>query len=179
MALAMRLATQGCVLGRHPLTVKSIYATSPWSRALFTSTSAAALKTQTAEDYWAKNKRLRRPVSPHLTIYKPQITSLLSLTHRGTGIALSGLLSGFAIGMLSLPGSYPFYLDLVQNMHLGGVIIFSAKFLLAFPFMFHLCNGVRHLVWDLGYGFTLRTLYQTGYFVIGLSVVLSGIVAAM
>lgn len=65
---------------------------------MFTSPSVAALKTQSAEDYWAKNKRLRRPVSPHLTIYKPQITSMLSITHRGTGLALSVLVSGLGIG---------------------------------------------------------------------------------
>lgn len=70
----------------------------PRTRALFTTPSTAALKAQTAEDFWAKNKRLRRPVSPHMTIYKPQITSLLSLSHRASGLFLSGVLSGFSIG---------------------------------------------------------------------------------
>lgn len=50
------------------------------------------------EDFWDKNKRLDRPLSPHLTIYKFQLTSMLSITHRGTGLALSALMSGFAIG---------------------------------------------------------------------------------
>ena len=70
-------------------------------RAVYTSPSAAALKAQSAEDYWAKNKRLRRPVSPHLTIYKPQITSMLSITHRGSGLALSVLVSALGIGECS------------------------------------------------------------------------------
>lgn len=68
------------------------------TRTVFTSSSVAALKAQSAEDFWAKNKRLRRPMSPHLTIYKPQITSLLSVTHRGTGVALAGLLYGLGLG---------------------------------------------------------------------------------
>ncbi|XP_042237871.1 succinate dehydrogenase cytochrome b560 subunit, mitochondrial-like [Homarus americanus] len=176
MALVLRFATRGCGgASRHPTSLQG----PQWSRALFTTPTITAMNNQTAEDYWAKNKRLRRPVSPHMTIYKPQITSMLSLSHRASGLALSGLMSGFSIGMLALPGSYPHYLSLVQSMEFGGVLICGVKFLLAMPFMYHLCNGVRHLVWDLGYGFTLRTLYQTGYFVIGLSLVLSGVVAVM
>lgn len=50
------------------------------------------------ESFDAKNKRLSRPLSPHLTIYKPQLTSMLSITHRGTGVFLSVLISGFSIG---------------------------------------------------------------------------------
>ncbi len=49
------------------------------------------------EEFFAKNTRLDRPVSPHLTIYKPQLTSMLSITHRGTGCFQSALLSGFAV----------------------------------------------------------------------------------
>lgn len=64
------------------------------------------MKAQTPEDYWSKNKRLRRPVSPHLTIYKPQITSLLSLSHRASGIILSGAISGFSIGEYKVDTQY-------------------------------------------------------------------------
>ncbi|XP_071523245.1 succinate dehydrogenase cytochrome b560 subunit, mitochondrial-like [Panulirus ornatus] len=179
MVLLSRLAATSCgLVSKQPIRLQQILSPQ-WTRAIFTTPSAAALKAQSAEDFWAKNKRLRRPVSPHMTIYKPQITSLLSLTHRASGIVLSGVLSAFSIGMLALPGSYPYYLGLVQTMEFGGLIIFGAKFCLALPFMYHLCNGIRHLVWDLGYGFTLRTLYKTGYAVVGLSLVLSGVVAAM
>lgn len=55
-------------------------------------------QTLPGETYFDKNKRLNRPMSPHLTIYKPQLTSMLSLSHRGTGIVLSTLLSSFSIG---------------------------------------------------------------------------------
>jgi len=51
-----------------------------------------------SEDFWDKNKRLNRPMSPHLTIYKPQVTSMLSITHRITGIAVSGYIYCFSVG---------------------------------------------------------------------------------
>ncbi|XP_063599421.1 succinate dehydrogenase cytochrome b560 subunit, mitochondrial-like isoform X1 [Penaeus indicus] len=143
------------------------------------SSSSPSFTLSRKEDFWAKNRRLNRPVSPHLTIYKPQVTSLLSLSHRATGLALSAVISGFSIGMLAVPGSYPHYLELIQTMAFGPVIIFGAKFVLALPFTYHLCNGVRHLVWDLGYGFTLRTLYQTGYAVVGISLALALVAAAL
>lgn len=50
------------------------------------------------QDFFKKNDELKRPMSPHLTIYQPQLTSLLSITHRGTGIALTGLISLASIG---------------------------------------------------------------------------------
>ncbi|KAB7496822.1 Succinate dehydrogenase cytochrome B subunit, mitochondrial [Armadillidium nasatum] len=65
---------------------------------VFYASSKQEVKTQTNEDYWVKNKRLNRPVSPHLTIYKPQITSMLSIAHRGTGLYLAFLVSGFSLG---------------------------------------------------------------------------------
>ncbi|XP_076066075.1 succinate dehydrogenase cytochrome b560 subunit, mitochondrial-like [Oratosquilla oratoria] len=181
MLLALRLITRGCNGGTlQTQGISKVFGPRPqWARALYTSPSVAAMKVQTAEDFWAKNKRLKRPISPHMTIYKPQITSILSLSHRASGIMLSGVISGFGIGMLALPGSYPYYLEMVQNMQFGSVLIFAAKFSLALPFMYHICNGIRHLVWDLGYGFTLRTLYKTGYLVVITSIILSIIVSLL
>jgi len=83
------------------------------------------------EDYWVKNKRLNRPTSPHLTIYKFQLTSMLSITHRGTGLAMSGLMSGFAITMLALPHGFPHYYQLMTSCSGGLTGIFAIKFLLA------------------------------------------------
>lgn len=133
--------------------------------------------TKPGETFWKKNERLARPMSPHLTIYKPQLTSMLSISHRGTGVALSVLLSGFGIGMLALPSTYPYYLGLVHDMQFGPALIYSAKFLIAFPFFFHTFNGVRHLIWDLGYGFSLRHLYQSGWSVVAISTLASAIAA--
>ena len=117
------------------------------------------------EEFYVKNDRLKRPISPHLTIYKPQMTSMLSITHRGTGLAQSGLMYGFALGVavssrnstrpkvdvnntLSLfqviPGTFPMFMDSLVITH--PHIITTAKFVIAWPFAFHLCNGLRHLV---------------------------------
>jgi len=144
-----------------------------------TTSAARNAQPQVEEDFFEKNKRLNRPMSPHLTIYQIQITTALSVTHRGTGLALSGLTSGFAIGMLALPGSFPHYLGVLESAHFGPALITSVKFLLAFPFVFHFANGIRHLAWDLGKGFQMKSVYKTGYAVLGTSVVLAAILAAL
>ncbi|KAA0201836.1 hypothetical protein HAZT_HAZT002968 [Hyalella azteca] len=67
------------------------------------------------EEYFSKNQRLGRPLSPHLSIYKPQLTSVLSISHRATGVLLSSLLSGFGIGVsirLMEAGHKPYVLQL-------------------------------------------------------------------
>merc|ERR1712142_369949 len=180
MALTFRLLTRECgVLKQQTLTVNGPLA-QQWSRALFTSPIVGGgMKLKKNEDFWHKNERLKRPMSPHLTIYKPQVTSMLSITHRGTGVALSVLMSAFSIGMLCLPNSYPYYLAYIQSLQFGTPLIFMAKMALAWPFMFHTCNGIRHLFWDLGYGFSLRALYQTGYVVVGTSTLLALGIAAL
>jgi len=147
-------------------------------------TTSSSLKAASAplnpeEDFWDKNKRLSRPMSPHLTIYKFQLTSVLSVTHRGTGLAMSGLMSGFAIGMLALPQSFPHYYTMLSASPSGTAVIFTAKLILAWPFMYHFANGIRHLAWDLGKGFGLKELYTSGYAVLALSTILSLAVAAM
>ena len=60
----------------------------------------------TGKEFWSKNKELGRPISPHLTIYKFQLTSMLSITHRATGLIQSGMLTGAGLGALLLPGVY-------------------------------------------------------------------------
>lgn len=98
------------------------------------------------EQFEDKNKRLQRPTSPHLTIYKPQMTSMLSITHRGTGLAQSAILSGAGILAIASNTSYPAALAWVQSLGFGGALIFLGKFAIAWPVMYHLLNGLRHLV---------------------------------
>jgi succinate dehydrogenase (ubiquinone) cytochrome b560 subunit len=64
------------------------------------SVSNVASVRENEEDFDAKNARLGRPLSPHLTIYKPQLTSMLSLTHRTTGIILGGMITMWGIGKM-------------------------------------------------------------------------------
>ncbi|KAJ5792099.1 Succinate dehydrogenase cytochrome b556 subunit [Penicillium pulvis] len=117
-------------------------------------------------------QRLRRPVSPHLSIYRPQITWVPSMLTRLTGIALSGglylystayLLSpmtGWDIGSESLVAAFSSLPPLAQ---------IAVKFGIALPFVFHSFNGVRILVWDTGRLFTNRQVNWGGWMVVGTS----------
>ncbi|XP_029381093.1 succinate dehydrogenase cytochrome b560 subunit, mitochondrial [Echeneis naucrates] len=137
---------------------------------------AAPMGTTAKEEmnkFWAKNTKLNRPMSPHLTIYKWSIPMMMSITHRGTGVGLSGAISAFALAALVLPGSYPHYLDLIHSLYVGPFLIGLAKFGISFPVSYHTFNGIRHLWWDIGKGFRIPEVYRTGYTVIGLSIITS------
>ena len=77
-----------------------------------------------------------------------------------SGLMQSAILSGVALGAVALPGSYPHYLSMVQALGIGPVLIFSTKFVLAFPIVYHFWNGFRHLAWDMGHGFKIAELYK-------------------
>ncbi|KAJ8336429.1 hypothetical protein SKAU_G00376490 [Synaphobranchus kaupii] len=129
--------------------------------------------------FWAKNTRLNRPMSPHITIYSWSIPMMMSITHRGTGVGLSGGISLFAVAALVLPGDYTSHLELVHSLSLGPSLITSAKFILAFPVLYHTFNGIRHLIWDVGKGFKIPEVYRSGYAVIGLSLLSAIALAAL
>ncbi|NXG24559.1 C560 dehydrogenase, partial [Grallaria varia] len=96
--------------------------------------------------FWEKNTKSNRPLSPHVTIYKWSLPMAMSITHRGTGVALSLGVSLFGLAALLLPEQFPHYLAQVRALSLGPAVLCSAKFLLAFPFSYHTWNGIRHLV---------------------------------
>ena len=140
---------------------------------------ASEHKLSSGEDFYVKNKRLSRPVSPHLTIYKPQLTAMLSITHRGTGCFNSALLSGFAVAAVAMPGNFGMCLEALNAAAYGPAVIFATKWILAWPFCFHMLNGVRHLAWDMGMGFQMSDLYKTGWTVTALSLALATGLALM
>ena len=112
-----------------------------------------------------------RPLSPHLQIYKPQLTSVLSISHRMTGFALSMiiLLSPIIIYFLTYSfETHQIMISILRNTFVK--IIFS---LTLFGLLYHLCNGIRHLAWDAGYGLDLESSYKSGYVVIISSVALT------
>jgi succinate dehydrogenase / fumarate reductase cytochrome b subunit len=107
----------------------------------------------------------KRPLSPHLQIYKWQITSVLSILHRFTGIGFCAGIIGLIIWLYLLGEEYylvgfAFLKTLPGQIILWGVI-FSGNF--------HLGNGIRHLMWDAGYGFSLRVVNASGWLVVGFS----------
>jgi succinate dehydrogenase / fumarate reductase cytochrome b subunit len=112
-----------------------------------------------------------RPLSPHLQIYRPQITSILSVTHRGTGLALSvgtlllvWWLVALARGSEAFASAQGF-----AGSWLGRLLLLGWTFSL----FFHLANGVRHLFWDAGYGYEIKTTTISGWAVVGASVALT------
>ena len=115
-----------------------------------------------------------RPLSPHLQIYKPQITSALSIFHRMTGIALSlgSILFVLWLVTLSLGEKYYYYYLIFSRSWFGTIILIA----FTFAFNYHLSNGIRHLFWDFGYGYDLQTVNKSGFAVIFSSIILTVIV---
>lgn len=124
------------------------------------------------ESHDDRNARLQRPQSPHLSIYAPQLTSMLSITHRMTGMALAGYVTMMGLGALALPHDATHYLTMLEG--LSAPTLMALKFTMAYPFAFHSVNGVRHLFWDMGKFLTIKEVYSTGYTMLAVS----GVVAA-
>ncbi|XP_062453557.1 succinate dehydrogenase cytochrome b560 subunit, mitochondrial isoform X1 [Rhea pennata] len=129
--------------------------------------------------FWDKNTKSSRPLSPHITIYKWSLPMAMSITHRGTGVALSVGVSLFGLAALVLPEQFPHYLAMVKSLSLGPALIYSAKFALAFPLSYHTWNGIRHLAWDMGKGLKITQVNQSGLLVLVLTLLSSAGLAAM
>ncbi len=119
------------------------------------------------------NKK-NKPLSPHLTIYKPQITSVMSISHRLSGVFQSvGTVIVFIFFISIFAGEKYYDLSIFFfNSYLGRLFIF----LYIFSLCYHMCNGIRHLVWDLGYGFEIKNVYYSGYVTIASAVILNTLV---
>jgi succinate dehydrogenase / fumarate reductase cytochrome b subunit len=116
---------------------------------------------------------VNRPLSPHLQVYRPQITSILSVIHRGTGVVLGAgtlLLAWWLIAAASGPEAYA-----EVNWFISGWI--GRLILLGFTYslFYHLCNGIRHLFWDIGAGFELSAVSATGWVVVVFSLGMTGL----
>jgi succinate dehydrogenase cytochrome b subunit len=112
-----------------------------------------------------------RPLSPHLQIYRPQLTSVLSFSHRLSGIAMgmcAVVLVALLIAAASGPRSYNALQAFIRSWP-GQSMLFAGTF----AFFLHLCGGIRHLFWDAGRGFELRTIYASGWTVVAASVMLT------
>ena len=122
---------------------------------------------------------MKRPQSPHLTIYKFQLTSGLSITHRFTGMALTGYAAILGFGAMALPDGVGSIVSTVEALQLTAPTLLTAKFILAFPAAYHTVNGVRHLFWDMGKFLSIKEVYTTGYAMLVASVILSGILTIL
>ena len=117
-------------------------------------------------------KALRpRPLSPNIQIYRPQLTSVLSIANRITGVILSVGAVGLVI-WLSAAAAGPEPYAMVQRLigsWIGRIVMLG----FTFAFFLHLCGGIRHLVWDTVHGFELRSIYISGWSVVAASVLLT------
>lgn len=115
-----------------------------------------------------KSKSVReRPLSPHMQIYRWPVTMATSITHRFTGIALASgtlLVAWWLIATASGDSAYDMF-SLAARSPVGLLILFGFVWSLAY----HLLNGIRHLAWDSGFGFKVRTAERTGMLVYALS----------
>ncbi len=116
-------------------------------------------------------KTAARPLSPHLQVYRPQLTSMTSILHRVTGAALAvgtlmvvWMLLAAATGM----GAWITFQNFAASP-LGLLMLFGWTVAL----YYHLCNGIRHLLWDMGYLFAIKDAYRAGYIVLALTFVLT------
>lgn len=105
-----------------------------------------------------------RPLSPHLQVYSPQITSVLSIMHRLAGIVLAVgtlLLVYWLAAAAAGPDAYATAQGLIGSW-LGRLLLLGWSVAL----FYHLLNGIRHLCWDAGWGFELKSVYASGWAVV-------------
>ena len=115
-----------------------------------------------------------RPLSPHLQIYRPQLTSVMSITHRATGAALTSGTALLCLWLVALAAGDRWYgvVAMMIAHPIGQLVLFGYSVAL----IYHALNGVRHLTWDRGIGLTIPAVYRSGWIVllmtIGITVML-------
>lgn len=116
---------------------------------------------------------MERPLSPHLQVYRLPLSAIMSISHRFTGIVLSTFILWIPFWLYGL---------LVDNywwMDLSSFITYPASLIYLFSFFYHLCNGLRYLVWSFAFGMDLQCSKKTGWFVIISSILLTVIVGVV
>ena len=112
-----------------------------------------------------------RPLSPHLQVYRPQLTSVLSFMHRFTGAALAiGTL--LLVWWLAAAAAGPEAFAVVQafiGSFIGRLLLFGWTVAL----FYHICNGIRHLAWDAGLGYEIEATYRSGWAVLAVTAALT------
>ncbi|GFF57702.1 succinate dehydrogenase cytochrome B subunit, mitochondrial [Aspergillus udagawae] len=156
--------------------MRASQASSTLRKGLQTRLVSSSSNTENPSKILAKQRR-NRPVSPHLSIIKPQIGWISSTQHHITGIALSGTLYLWATAYVLSP-VFGWQLGSATMVAAFGalpvVVKVSLKAIMALPFTYHSLNGVRHLIWDLGLGLSNPAAIKSGWTVVGLSM-LSGL----
>lgn len=113
-------------------------------------------------------KTNNRPLSPHLQVYRPQLTSLLSITHRATGMFMAVSIPVLVYWFWALASGEDTYSS--SQRFFGSWFGRTILFMWSYALFYHLCNGIRHMVWDMGLGLEIPTLYKSGWFMVVTSI---------
>ncbi|MGH1377446.1 MAG: succinate dehydrogenase, cytochrome b556 subunit [Alphaproteobacteria bacterium] len=108
--------------------------------------------------------KIQRPLSPHLQVYKLPLTALMSISHRITGVGLvfgTLLVTAFLISAASGEEQYNFVMGLATSLP-GKIVLF----LWSVGLYFHMCNGIRHMFWDMGKNFNKAGAHRSNYYVL-------------
>ncbi len=114
-----------------------------------------------------------RPLSPHLQIYRPQLTSVLSISHRISGVALSAglvLVVAWLLALAAGPDTFAQMSGILSSVPFLVLLVLWTAAL-----FYHLLNGIRHLLWDAGWLLDLRGAYASGWTVVSLAVILTAV----
>ncbi len=115
----------------------------------------------------------RRPLSPHLQVYRPQLTSVLSIFHRMTGVFLASGAAMLVAWLLTTAAGPRYYAW--TEWFLTSWLGYALLAIWSYCLFYHLCNGVRHLFWDAGWGFTLKETYASGFLMVLASLALTAL----
>ena len=112
-----------------------------------------------------------RPLSPHLQVYRPQLTSVMSIMHRASGAVLATGSLLVALWLVALAAGAAVFNPVADAMQhpFGQLVMFGYSLAL----VYHGLNGIRHLMWDLRVGLEIKQVYQSGYLVLGLTVLVT------
>ena len=121
----------------------------------------------------SSDKTKNRPLSPHLQVYRLPLTALMSISHRATGFAMAAgtlMVVWLLLAAATGPGAYADFQWFAGTI-VGKVLLFGWSAAL----FYHMCNGVRHLLWDMGYLFKLENARKANYAVLAVAALLTGI----
>jgi len=115
----------------------------------------------------------KRPLSPHISIYKPQITSALSITHRITGVVNYVGIICIIWWLVDVAFSATYPQDRMIWSFFGSTLGNIVLIAWSFSVYMHFCTGMRHLFWDMGKGFDIETVTKTGIIAVISAIILT------
>lgn len=105
--------------------------------------------------------QMKKPISPHLSIYKPQITSVFSILHRITGVYMFAFLIVLAIALFIENKMNYLFINSIQDSKLIYYILIFGISLLIFCLSYHICCGIRYVIWSCGIGVNISSAKKT------------------